>query len=111
MGLGERAAEDGEVLGEYVDQPAVDPPVAGDDAVAGIDLLVQPEVGGAMGDEAIELDEAARIEQQVQPLAGGELALLVLRGDAGGAPALFCERLAVVQLIEELAGVGHGETR
>ena len=32
--LGERAAEDGEVLREDVDEPAVDPAVAGDDAVA-----------------------------------------------------------------------------
>ena len=71
-------------------------------------LLGQAEVGGAVGDEAVELDEAARIEQQVEPLAGGELALLVLLGDAVGAAALLGRGLAVVQLVEEIAGVGHG---
>ena len=41
VGLGERAAEDGEVLGEDVDQAAVDAAVAADHAVAR-DLLVAP---------------------------------------------------------------------
>ena len=104
----QRAAEDGEVLGEDVDQPAVDPARAGDHAVAGDDLLIEAEVGGAVGDEAVELDEAALVEQQVEPLAGGELALLVLLRHAGGSPALLGEGLAVVQLIEQLSGVGHG---
>ena len=35
VGFGERAAEDGEVLGEDEDQAAVDAAVAGDEAVAG----------------------------------------------------------------------------
>ena len=74
-------------------------------------LLVEPEVGAAVGDEAVELDEAARIEQQVEPLAGGELALLVLLGEALGAAALLGLGLLVVQLIEELARCGHGRTR
>jgi hypothetical protein len=39
-----------------------------------------------MGDEAIELDEAALVEQQVEPLAGGELALLVLLGATRAGP-------------------------
>ena len=107
----ERAAEDGEVLGEDVDQAAVDPAVAGDDAVAGDHLLLEPEVGGAVGDEAVELDEAAFVEQQVEPLARGELALLVLLGDARRAPALLGERLTVMELFEELSGVGHGRRR
>ena len=104
----QRAAEHGEVLGEDVDQPAVDPAVAGDHAVAGNDLLVQAEVGGAVGDEAVELDEAALVEQEVEPLARGELALLVLLRHARGSPALFGEGLAVMELVEELSGVGHG---
>ena len=61
-----------------------------------------------MGDEPVELDEAALVEQQVEPLAGGELALLVLLRHPGRPAALFGERLAVVQLVEELPGVGHG---
>ena len=49
VGLGERAAEDGEVLGEDEDHAAVDRAPAGDDAVAG-DLLalVHAEIGAAM---------------------------------------------------------------
>ncbi len=44
-----------------------------------------------MGDEPVELDEAAFVEQQVEPLARGELALLVLLGDPCGATALLGE--------------------
>ena len=83
-------------------------PVAGDYAVTRIDLLIQAEVGGAMGDEAVQLDEAALVEQKVEPLARGELALLVLLRHAGGTPALLGEGLAVVELVEELPRVGHG---
>src|SRR5512138_2147447 len=111
MRLGQRSPEDGEVLREHVDQPAVDAAPPGNDAVAGIHLLVQAEVGGAMSHEAVELDEAALVEQQVEALAGRELALLVLLGDACGSPALLGERLAVVKLIEELAWIGHGRRR
>ena len=82
VGLRERAAEDGEVLGEDVDQAAVDPAPPGHDAVAERLLGRHAEVGGAVGDEAVEFGEGAGIEQQVEPLAGGELALLVLLGDA-----------------------------
>ena len=87
----QRAAEHGEVLREDVDQPAVDPAVAGDDAVAGNFCLVEAEVGGAVGHEPVELDEAAFVEEEVEPLARGELPLLVLLGDARGPPALFGE--------------------
>ena len=104
---GERAAEDGEVLGEDIHQPAVDPARAGDHAVAGKHLLLQSEIGGPVGDEAVELHEAAFVEQEVEPLAGGELALLVLLGDPVRSPALFGERLAVMEFVEEFAGVGH----
>ena len=102
MRLGERAAEDGEVLGEDVDEPAVDAAGAGDDAVTGIYLLLEAEGGGAVSDEAVELDEAAGVEEQIQPLAGGELALLVLLGHSLGASSLLGEGLAVVELVEPL---------
>ena len=111
MRLGERAAEHGEVLGEDVHQPAVDAARAGDDAVAREHLLVEAEVGGAVRDEPVELDEAALVEQEVEPLARGELALLVLLRDAGGAPALLGQGLPVVELVEELSGIGHGGRR
>ena len=57
VGFGERAAEDGEVLREDVDQAAVDAAVAGDEAVAGDDLLVHAEIAAAVGDELVELLE------------------------------------------------------
>ena len=100
----ERAAEHGEVLGEDVDQPAVDPAVAGDDAVAGHDLLGQPEIGGAVGDEPVELDEAALVEQQIEPLARGELPFLVLLRDPRGAAALLGQRLPMMELFQQCAG-------
>jgi hypothetical protein len=74
-------------------------------------LLVQSEVGGAVGDEAIELDEAAFVEQEIEPLAGGELAFLVLLSDAIRSPALIGKDLSVMQLVEEFSGVGHGRRR
>ena len=43
--LGQRAAEDREVLAEDEHQPSVDGAVAGDDAVAQDALLVEAEVG------------------------------------------------------------------
>ena len=62
----------------------------------------------AVGHEAVQLDEAALVEQEVEALAGGELALLVLLGDPLGAAALLGLGLAVVELVEEIAGIGHG---
>ena len=62
------------------------------------------------GDEPVELHEAAFVEQQIQPLARGELPLLVLLGDPRRPPALLGEGLAVMKLFEELTGVGHRET-
>jgi hypothetical protein len=96
--LGQRAAEDGEVLGEDVDRSSVDAAVAGDHAVAGVALVRQAEVGGAVGDEAIELDEATLVQQEVEALAGRELPLFMLLRDPRGAAALLGERLAVVQI-------------
>ena len=99
VGAGERAAEDGEVLREHEDLAAVDEPVAGDDAVAEDLLLLHAEVGAAVRDEAVELDEAAGVEQEVDALARGQLAGLVLLLDAGLAAAE--ERLRV-QVVEAL---------
>ena len=78
VGLGQAAAEDGEVLREHVDQATVDAAVAGDDAVARHLLLRHAEVEAAVLDQLVELLEAALVEQQLDALAGGELALAVL---------------------------------
>src|SRR2546430_7396951 len=61
--------------------------MAGHHAVAEILLVGETEVAGAVGDEPVELDERARVEQRVEPLARRQLALLVLRLDAVGAAA------------------------
>jgi hypothetical protein len=108
VGFRERSAEDGEVLAEDVHQPPVDAPGAGDDAVAKVDLVGQPEVGGAVRHEPVEFDEAPLVEQEVEPFAGGELALLVLLGDPPCPAALLGLGLAALQFLETLAGVGHG---
>ncbi len=81
MALAERAAEDGEILAEDEHQPAVDRPRSGDDAVAREMLLGHAEVGAIMLDEHVELLEAVLVEQDVEPLARGQPALGVLRGD------------------------------
>ena len=79
VGFGERAAEDGEVLGEDEDEAAFDAAVAGDEAVAEDFLLVHAEVGAAVGDQLVGLFEGAFVEQELDALAGRHLALLVLR--------------------------------
>ena len=77
--LAERAAEDGEVLREHAHRPAVDGAVAGDDAVAvRARAPASAEVVGAVPGQLVELDERALVEQRLDPLAGGLLALGVL---------------------------------
>ena len=80
--FGQRTAEDGEVLREDEDAAAVDLPIAGDDGVAEEVLLVHAELGGPMDHELVELFKRAGIEQDVDALARGQLAALVLRFDA-----------------------------
>ena len=92
VGFGERAAEDREVLREDVDQAAVDAAVAGDEAIAGDDLLVHAEIAAAVGDQLVDLFEGAFVEQQFDALAGGEFALLVLARAAFGSAALLRPR-------------------
>ena len=70
VGLGEAAAEDREVLGEDVDEPAVDAAVAGDHAVARDLLVGHAEVEAAVLDELVELLEGALVEQQRRPARG-----------------------------------------
>ena len=76
--LAQRAAEDGEVLGEHAHLAAVDGAVAGDHAVAVGPLLLQPERGRPVPRQLVELDERALVEEQLDPLAGGLAALGVL---------------------------------
>ncbi len=94
--LAERAAEHGEILAEEEHQPAVDRARSGDDAIAGNGLVRHAEIDAIMLDIHVELLERSLVEQDLDPLARGELALGVLRSDAllaathpgGLAPAL-----------------------
>ena len=104
MRLAERAAEHREVLAEHEHQPAVDRAVAGDDAVARDLVVGHAEIGAAMLDEHVPFLERALVEQQLEPLARGELALAVLRGDALLAAA---EAGPGALLLELLQDVGH----
>src|SRR4029078_4770077 len=76
--LAERAAEDREVLAEDAYLAAVDRAVAGDHAVAVRPVPLQPEGGGPVPGELVELDEGAFVEEELDPLACGLLALRVL---------------------------------
>ena len=86
--LGQRAADNGEVLRVDEGHAACDLAVARDDGVAEVLAVSHPELGCAVLDEGIQLLERALVEQQVNALAGGELALGVLCVDAPSASAL-----------------------
>lgn len=81
MRLRQRAAEDGEVLGEDEHGAAIDRAPTGDDAVAGDTALVHAEIGGAVFDEHVELLEGTFVEEEVDALARRQLAALVLGVD------------------------------
>ena len=85
----------------------IDPPVAGDHAVAEDLLTVEPEVGASVGDEAIQLDEAAFVKKEVEPFAGGELALFMLLRDTGRTPAPLGFGLEALQVFQQLPWFGH----
>ena len=110
VGLRQAAAVDREVLAEHEDQAPVDRPVARDDAVGERLLLLHPEVGAAVRDEGVELLEAPLVEQAIDALAGGVLALVVLFLDArlaAGPVGL----LAQVGEFEDLPLDGHEALR
>src|ERR1019366_6635096 len=80
--LAERAAEDGEVLAEHADLAPVDRAVAGDHRVGQRARAVHLKVGRAVAHETVELMEGLRIEQLLDPLTRGVLALRVLLLDS-----------------------------
>ena len=80
--LAERAAEHREVLGENIDDAAVDGAPAGDHAVAGDLGLLHAELGAAVFDVHVELLERVVVHEQADALACRELAPLVLGIDA-----------------------------
>ena len=56
--------------------------MAGYDAVTGHHLTRHAEVAAAVRHELVDLLEAARVEQQVHPLARGQLSALTLLAEA-----------------------------
>ena len=107
-GLGEGSPGDREVLGEHVHQAAVDGAATGHHAVAVVVLLVHAEVRAAMLDEHIVLLEAAFVEKERNPLAGGQLALGVLGLDAFLPAAEPGLRPPLDQLLDVVCLNAHG---
>ena len=103
--LAERAAEHRDVLAEHADRTAVDRAVAGDDAVAERAVLLHAEVGRAVPGELVQLDERAFVEERVDALAGGLLALCVLLLDRALGAGVHGLVVAPAQ-VGELAGRG-----
>ena len=102
--LRQRAAEDREVLREDEDLATEDRPVAGDDGVAVGPVLHHVEVGIAVAHVAVELDERARVEQHLQPLAREQLPLLALALDRALAPLVRGLLAQALELFELLLG-------
>src|SRR5215831_5580442 len=78
VGFRERAAEDGEVLREDVNQASIDAAIAGDEAVARGALLLHAEVHTAVANEFVEFFEGAFVKQQMDAFTRSEFASLVL---------------------------------
>ena len=85
----ERAAEHGEVLREDIDEAAVDAAVAGDETVAGDDLVVHAEVAAAVLHQLVQFFEGALVEQQFDALARAELSFFMLARAAFRPAAVF----------------------
>ena len=80
----------------------MDAAVAADDAVAGDDLLLHPEVLAAVRDELVDLLERAGIEEARHALARGQLALRVLFLEALFAAAKLGEVFALPQSFDRI---------
>ena len=104
--LRQRAAEHGEILGEHEDAAAVHGAPAGDHAVAGDFGLLHAEVVGAVLDEHVEFLEGVLVHQELDALARGQFAALVLRFDA---PLAAAAARALAPLLEPFDNVLHSE--
>ena len=100
--LAERAAEDREVLAEHEHLAAVDRAPSGDHAVGERPVVLDAEAVRPVAGQHVELDERAGVEQQLDALAGGELAPLVLAPDRRLAPGVQRLFLQLRELLEAL---------
>jgi hypothetical protein len=87
VGERQRPAEGGEILRENEDLPSVDQPVACDHPVTEDLLAVHAEIRTAVGLEAVDLDKRPRVQKQIDPLPGRDLAAVVLLFDPFGSSA------------------------
>ena len=85
--LTQATAKHGEVLGEYVNQAAINCSPTGDHAVAHELLLFQAKIIGTVNYECVDLPERAFIQEQVDTLSCSQAAALVL-GFADGLIAM-----------------------
>ena len=87
VGKRERAPEHGEILGEEVDRPPVDPRGPRDHAVPQDARPGPVGVGARLDDEPVELLEGPLVDQARDPLPSGPLAGGMLAGDPLGPAA------------------------
>src|SRR5205085_2498394 len=78
IGFAQRAAEDGEILRENINETAVDSAISGDYAIARVLLLLHSEIEAAMRDESVEFFERILVEQQGDTLARCQLPFCLL---------------------------------
>ncbi len=78
VGFRQRAAKNRKILSEHVGQASVDAAVAGDEPIAVDDLLVHSKVAAAVPDQLVHFLECAFVQQQIDALARGKFALIVL---------------------------------
>ena len=74
----QRSADDSEILSIDENQPAFHPAMACHDAFARSSDMFHSEFTAPVFHKGIDLDKAFRIQERVDPLAGGFLALPVL---------------------------------
>ena len=102
-GHAHRAGHDREVVGGDRHEPSVDLPVARDHAVRGRLLALHRALGEVRPAVDAQLDEGALVDQQGEPLAGGQLVALVLLGDLLLAAAELGLLAALVQVVDQRA--------
>jgi hypothetical protein len=101
-------AENGKILRVNINQAAVDGAVPGHHGVAGKLLLIQSKIGAVVRAQAIELDEAAAVEQDIETLARQKLSLFVLPLAALLAAAGLGLLIEIAKFIE-IIRCGHQE--
>src|SRR5690606_28182668 len=106
VGFGQRSTEHGEVLREHIYQPAVHPTVAGNHPIA-VDG-VRSVLHASCSDKPVDLNQASLVQQDLQPLPGGELPFRMLRLEPCLPSTEFRLGTAALQK-REIIGHRHGD--